>query len=161
MNKLEGLKAICRRFEDRLRTASAIPVKQASIVSYRHRGLEQVVARTDVPFSAAMKQQPSVPSEVEQQRVEGVLSEWDDLQSYLELVNRPGSRISSYREASPPGHTLVSFAELEESQAGACLTNILASFREAVNAEVPGTYAWLAHDSLHCSLRSLAVGKRQ
>ena len=31
----------------------------------------------------------------------GVLDEWSDMQAYLERVNAPGSRIGSYREASP------------------------------------------------------------
>ena len=91
----------------------------------------------------------SEPSDAEQARVRGVLDEWSDLETYLPRVNAPGSRISSYREASPQGSTLVAFIGASE------LREVVAPFRSAVDALLPGRYAWLDDASLHCTVRAL------
>jgi len=84
--------------------------------------------------------------------VQGVLREWDDLPQYLPAVNKPGSRIGSYREASPAGQTLVAFVA---DAAPPALHSALAAFRTAVDELLPGRYAWLEPASLHCTVRSL------
>ena len=82
-----------------------------------------------------------------------VLGEWDDLEAYLPKVNAPGSRAPSYRAASPAGHTCVHFLGLPA--AAPELAAELASFREAVDAALPGLYEWLDEASLHVTVRSL------
>ena len=92
------------------------------------------------------------PSEEELERVRGVLSEWDDVETYLPKVNAPGSRIGSYREASPSGSTLVAFLNAPPPP----LLEALRAFRAAVDAALPaGRYAWLDEASLHCTVRAI------
>ena len=78
-----------------------------------------------------------------------MLDECSDLEAYLPRVNQPGSRISSYREASPQGSTLVAFV------GGSELRELVAQFRSAVDALLPGRYAWLDDASWHCTVRAL------
>ena len=124
-----------------------VPVSSLSFVSYAHRGLESVRERSDVALGSAVDD--SEPSDAEQARVCGVLDEWSDLETYLPRVNAPGSRIGSYRESSPAGQTLVAFVGTTE------LRGLVAQFRSAVDALLPGRYAWLDDASLHCTVRAL------
>ena len=88
----------------------------------------------------------------------GVLDEWSDMQAYLERVNAPGSRIGSYREASPEGSTLVAFLGSGTGAAGSPseVGTLLSAFRSAVDALLPGRYSWLDDSSLHRTVRALA-----
>ena len=116
-------------------------------MAYDQRGLESVRERSDVALGSAVDD--AEPSDAERERVRGVLDEWSDLETYLPRVNAPGSRISSYREASPQGSALVAFIGTSE------LRELVAQFRSAVDALLPGRYAWLDDASLHCTVRAL------
>jgi hypothetical protein len=125
------------------------------------------------------------PDEVERARALSVVSEWlgGRLSAYLAKVNAPGSRISSYRNNSPKGSTLVARLGLvacttpspppesntkaaaartvegtgsaEEETPRSAISSHVAAFRAAVDAEFPGFFAWLDPASLHCTVRSL------
>ena len=143
--ELTRLRALCEEKASTL--VVRVPVATLSLVAYDHRGLESVRERSDVALGSAVDD--SEPSAAEQARVRGVLDEWSDLETYLPRVNAPGSRISSYREASPQGSTLVAFIGTSE------LRELVAQFRSAVDALLPGRYAWLDDASLHCTVRAL------
>jgi len=66
-----------------------------------------------------------------------------------------GSRISSYRHASPAGATLVTFLATSGGDQWASVLRQLRAFRESVDGAFPGRFAWLAEESLHCTLRAL------
>ena len=143
--ELTSLRALCEEHASQL--SLRVPVESLSFVSYDQRGLESVRERSDVALGSAVDD--SEPSDAEQARVRGVLDEWSDLETYLPRVNAPGSRISSYRESSPQGSTLVAFIGASE------LREVVAPFRSAVDALLPGRYAWLDDASLHCTVRAL------
>ena len=142
--ELTSLRALCE--EHALQLSLRVPVSSLSVVSYDQRGLESVRERSDVALGSAVDD--SEPSDAERERVRGVLDEWSDLEAYLPRVNAPGSRISSYRESSPQGSTLVAFIGASE------LRELVAQFRSAVDALLPGRYVWLAPASLHVTLRA-------
>ncbi len=143
--ELTSLRALCEDYASQL--SLRVPVSRLSFVSYAQRGLESVRERSDVALGSAVDD--GEPSDAEQARVRGVVDEWSDLEAYLPRVNAPGSRISSYREASPQGSTLVAFIGASE------LRELVAQFRSAVDALLPGRYAWLDDASLHCTVRAL------
>ena len=143
--EVTSLRALCEEHASQL--SLRVPVERLSFVSYAQRGLESVRERSDVALGSAVDD--SEPSDAEQARVRGVLDEWSDLEAYLPRVNAPGSRIGSYREASPQGSTLVAFIGASE------LRELVAQFRSAVDALLPGRYAWLDDASLHCTVRAL------
>ena len=143
--ELTSLRALCEEHASKL--SLRVPVERLSFVSYDQRGLESVRERSDVALGSAVDD--AEPSDAEQARVRGVLDEWSDLETYLPRVNAPGSRISSYRESSPQGSTLVAFIGTSE------LRELVAQFRSAVDALLPGRYAWLDDASLHCTVRAL------
>ena len=144
--ELTRLRALCEEHASKL--SLRVPVSSLSLVSYAQRGLESVRERSDVALGSTVDD--SGPSDAEQARVRGVLDEWSDLETYLPRVNAPGSRIGSYREASPQGSTLVAFVGASE------LREVVALFRAAVDALLPGRYAWLDDASLHCTVRALS-----
>ena len=143
--ELTSLRALCEEHASQL--SLRVPVSSLSFVSYDQRGLESVRERSDVALGSAVDD--SEPSDAEQAHVRGVLDEWSDLEAYLPRVNAPGSRIGSYRESSPQGSTLVAFVGTSE------LRELVALFRSAVDALLPGRYAWLDDASLHCTVRAL------
>ena len=57
--------------------------------------------------------------------------------------------IRDSRESSPQGSTLVAFV------GGSELRELVSPFRSAVDALLPGRYAWLDDASLHCTVRAL------
>ena len=143
--ELTRLRALCEEHASQL--SLRVPVSSLSFVAYDQRGLESVRERSDVALGSAVDD--AEPSDAEQARVRGVLDEWSDLEAYLPRVNAPGSRIGSYRESSPQGSTLVAFIGASE------LRELVALFRSAVDALLPGRYAWLDDTSLHCTVRAL------
>ena len=116
--ELTSLRALCEEHASQL--SLRVPVSSLSFVSYDQRGLESVRERSDVALGSAVDD--SEPSDAEQARVRGVLDEWSDLETYLPRVNAPGSRIGSYREASPQGSTLVAFVGTSELREPGALT---------------------------------------
>ena len=148
-DELCRLREICLDFSGKIgANESSLLVKSLSCVTYECRGLEKLKERIDVELHHSTNA-TGEPSPEEKRRVDGVVSEWEDLNAYLPKVNAPGSRIGSYRE-SKDGSTCVAFFEIPDN-----LRNILADFKLAVDSAFPGRYAWLADDSLHCTLRSL------
>ena len=143
--ELTSLRALCEEYASQL--SLRVPVSSLSFVSYDQRGLESVRERSDVALGSAVDD--AEPSAAERERVRGVLDEWSDLETYLPRVNAPGSRIGSYREESPSGVTLVAFIGTSE------LRELFALFQAAVDALLPGRYAWLDDASLHCTVRAL------
>ena len=146
-----------------------VEVGSLSVVEYSSRSLEIAARRrvAHVPFGHAPatscileETNQGSPPAGEVARVQSVLSEWDDIEGYLPKFNMPGSRISSYREASPSGATLVAFLFPDLLCRPVCagmppLLKAISIFRDAVDQEFPGRWVWLADESLHCTIRSL------
>ena len=127
-------------------------VATLSVVQYACRGLERLVKRIDITLDDNnVEEDNSKPSDEEQSRVNSVMSEWNDAQTYLPRVNAPGSRIGSYRQDTR-GNTCGAFID---SAMPSYLRKCLSEFRNAVNDEFSGRYVWLDESSLHCTLRSL------
>ena len=145
-----------------------------AVVQYRQRSLEEPWLRSDINFKASGidwdEEHDHEPAEAERQRVSAVLTEWNDEEKYLKKVhhcccccntspivvsqvNAPGSRISSYRSASPAGSTCVAY--WGEGQGAHNLRQWLRGFRKAVDDALPGYYNWMAEESLHCTVRAL------
>jgi hypothetical protein len=158
LEELAALRGLCEAHGAALRragAAAAVAVDALSLVRYSRRGLEAApgaappVARL-LPLLPPRSGAP--PEAAEAARVDATLAEWggERLASYLEGANRAGSRISTYREASPPGATLVAFLG-----AGAALDAALDAFQEAVDGAFPGRFVWLDRASLHVTVRGL------
>ena len=170
--QFERLRDMCNRYskqiidepassDDISTSNNRIKVATLSIVEYQHRGLERLHGRIDIPLDdystihshgdVEKDIRNSNPSEEEQSRVNKVISEWDDVQTYLPKVNAPGSCFGSYRQDSR-GCTCVAFID---SALPVRLRASLSEFRDALDKEFPGRYGWLDETSLHCTLRSL------
>jgi hypothetical protein len=159
LEELAALRALCEAHGAALRGAgapAAVAVDALSLVRYARRGLEAAggappVARA-LPLAQPRDGAPPEPAEAA--RVEATLAEWagERLPAYLEGANRAGSRISSYREASPPGATLVAFLGV----AGASALGVaLDAFAAEVEGLFPGRFVWLERGSLHATVRGL------
>jgi len=150
INQLERLQEICQLHSLAIFDESVtLKIKTISIVGYDHRSLEKICKQID--FQLADDNDPSLPSEIEIKKVDDVVAEWSNLESYLPKINASGSRIASYREESPSGHTCVTFLH----PLPLSLTAKLSNFQNAINEAFPDRYEWLADKSLHCTLRSL------
>ena len=153
LEQLQQLKVVCAQHAAAL--PAAVPLDSVSVIDYEQRGLERAVREHREllhPPSSAGSRAPhdARASAAEQERVRGVLSEWDDAAAYLPKVNAPGARLASYREESPSGCTCVCYLP---HHAG--LLECLARFRTAIDEALPGRYGWLDDHSLHCTLRAL------
>ena len=155
LDELRELRALCLEHAPRLE-GLLVHVTQLSLVHYISRGLEKAgrcrTAEIELP-AAAKEEVDAEPREIDRNIVSRIICEWDNAQAYLPHVNAPGSRINTYRAASPSGSTLVGFLQ---NQAPAELEKALAAFRVAVDTLLPGRYAWLADESLHCTLRAIS-----
>ena len=174
LEQFERLRGLCNQYSKQIITASSlssssseqlqnhttaessrIKVATLSAVQYECRGLERLVKRIDITLDDSphddAEEDSSKPSDEEQSRVNSVISEWNDAQSYLPRVNAPGSHIGSYRQDTH-GNTCVAFID---SAMPSHLRKCLSDFRNAVNDEFSGRYVWLDESSLHCTLRSL------
>ena len=125
-------------------------IASVSLVEYECRSLEKLLSRVDVSLERN-GWDPSEPPEGQKRIVSSVVEEWEDLSAYLEKVNAPGSRMTSYRMGSL-GATCVAF--LDQAMPTS-LKRILVEFRIAIDLAFPGRYAWLSESSWHCTLRSL------
>ncbi len=185
LEELCGLRTLCRELGGAL-LGRKVSVRQLSCVEYTQRGLEAAGRRRVVdealPPTRGQKL-VELPAAEETFRVQQVLGEWKDAESYLARANAPGSRIDSYRAASPSGTSLVCFlrppggahrpppatdtegaeemeveADEEDEREHLALRGLLeavAAFRSAVEELLPGRFAWLADESLHCTVRTL------
>jgi len=161
LENLHELKKLCEQHSARLGEMSVrsmtVRVKALTITQYTQRGLESAgrTQTTEVALEqpAAAPGEEEGPSADERARVAKVLSEWDDESSYLPHVVADGSRISTYREASPSGETLVAFLGDRYTPV---LHSALAAFRAAVDEKFPGRFGWLAEESLHVTVRALS-----
>lgn len=158
LEELQRLQALCKQHSVKLLEARGVtvPVTALSVVEYQARSLEAPRMRLDLPLlprSELGEVLSDMPSEEERARVQSVLAAGEDSATYLPKVNAPGSRASSYHEASPSGVTCVVFwgeqPELEP------LRIWLRGFQQAVDAAFPGVYSWVDEGSLHCTVRSL------
>ena len=153
LEQLQQLKDVCAQHAAAL--PAAVPLDSVSVIDYEQRGLERVVREHRELLQPPAAVGSSAPhdgraSAAEQERVRGVLSEWDDAAAYLPKVNAPGARLASYREESPSGCTCVCYLPHH-----ADLLECLARFRAAIDEALPGRYGWLDDHSLHCTLRAL------
>jgi hypothetical protein len=159
---------------------AVVPVKKLSVVHYKQRSLEEIIERreynvgtqttgggngsTSTSSSQSLESPETTttttttsnrnchdPSQEEKDRVNQVLSEWDDTTSYLENVRTPPAQ--PYREGSPTGYCCVIFLELKDTADP--IMNIIQRFRENVDEAFPGRFEWMQDSSLHCTLRAM------
>jgi len=150
IDQLERLQQICQLHASAIFDESlTLDVKTISIVDYKHRSLENICQRLD--FQLSDEYDPALPSDIELGKVDNVVAEWSDLETYLPKINASGSRISSYRGEPPSGYTCVTFLH----PLPISLATKLANFQDAINAAFPDRYEWFDNESLHCTLRSL------
>ena len=145
--ELQTLRGICAAHQAALQAAPPLEVAQLQLVLFGCRSLERRVACQRLPLSPPLDAAP--PSPAAAAAAAATLAEFEPqrLQAYWADVARDGSRETHYRGAAR-GATLV--APLH-----AAYTAQLAKFRKAVDAELPGAYAWFADDSLHVTVRAL------
>ena len=163
LDELKSIRAICQEYSNRLRNLSfRIPVKDLCLVHYEWRSLEQNGNPTTekIPLTIPTHENCEYQSSVNEEqviKVRSVLDEWNDVESYLPCANRSGSRLSSYREATPfPGLTLVASigTEVTENKVNG-LSELLSQLKDSLEALFPNRFIWFSPDSLHCTIRSL------
>lgn len=125
-----------------------VPVDCLSVVLFQCRSLERVLSEHVVSFRDGIIRNRDRPSRDETAVVDAVLRESsrECLGRYWPLASRDGGREPHYRD-DKFGATLV--ARLKKPPAA------VAEFRAAVDAALPGMYAWFHDDSLHVTLRGL------
>lgn len=159
LEQLEKLRDLCAAHSTLIvQQAQPLRVERLAYLRYQQRSLEQTDETVAVPLAAPPPDAEALEAATaeERARVSSVLGEWDDLEAYLPRVNAPGSRISSYREASASGQTLAAFlSDAADAEKTYKLRELLAAFELAVGALLPGAYQWLDPASLHCTVRSL------
>ena len=145
--ELDTLRAICTAHQVALQAAPPLQVAQLRLVLFACRSLERQVACQHLPLSPPLDDAP--PSAAAAAAAAATLAEFEPqrLHAYWADVARDGSREQHYRGAAR-GATLV--APLHAAYAAQ-----LAAFRAAVDAALPGAYAWFADDSLHVTVRAL------
>ena len=136
----------CRRGR---RLPGCVPVDGLSVVLFQCRSLERVLSEHVVSFrNDGIARNRDRPSRDETAVVDAVLRESsrECLGRYWPLAARDGGREPHYRD-DKFGATLV--ARLKKPPGA------VAEFRAAVDAALPGMYAWFHDDSLHVTLRGL------
>ena len=126
-----------------------VPVDGLSVVLFQCRSLERVLSEHVVSFRTnGIARNRDRPSRDETAVVDAVLRESsrECLEKYWPLAARDGGREPHYRD-DKFGATLV--ARLRRPP------RAVAEFRAAVDAALPGMYAWFHDDSLHVTLRGL------
>ena len=126
-----------------------VPVDGLSVVLFQCRSLERVLSEHVVSFrNDGIVRDRDRPSRDETAVVDAVLRESsrECLEKYWPLAARDGGREPHYRD-DKFGATLV--ARLRRPP------RAVAEFRAAVDAALPGMYAWFHDDSLHVTLRGL------
>jgi hypothetical protein len=175
--------ALCPSTGTKGQAVPAWPVDSLSAVVYSWRSLERLELSTDVPLGQdvtsegrATAARVAAVRETDAARVAAVMREWDAEEEYLPQVSKPGSRLSSYRQDSSGGATLVAFLAPRQRAAigsggvsggssgsrtgsdggvDSAILPVLREFRAAVDAALPGVYSWFDEGSLHCTVRSL------
>ncbi|GIL85232.1 hypothetical protein Vretimale_10728 [Volvox reticuliferus] len=162
--QFERLNVICREESAKLSQQAdkqAVLVDQLTVVFYECRCLERRLLEHVVPLHPTAPLDLRQPEASELDRVRGVVSEADSPE-YWFLASKDGSRESHYR-SSNLGVTLVhDLAVLQgrpraraAADYGSDLPGIVRSFRDRVEAELPGLYRWFNDSSLHSTVRAL------
>ena len=156
--QVETLRGLCAVHDERLSaSAHRVLVEELHTVLFACPSLERVLLRTRLRLEGAPSSEDALdahavsPEEVA--RVAAVLAEFDEDRdgSYSEAVAREGKRESAYRGAgAASGATLVAPLSVTDVEALA-----LQEFRDAVDAALPGCYAWFDDASLHVTVRGL------
>lgn len=169
IDQLRGLTELCRGFDAELRNIGAVTLTHCSVVAFASRSLEHCLCRVDYAFGAGngSVRNTQQRSNEEQDYDEGsykivqdVVRETEQLETYLSKVNAPGHRWGQHYNTVWTETTLACFLtngdeDVETSSSTGHLLALLASFRERVDALLPGAYRWMPQQSLHLSLRAL------
>ena len=145
----EGVPAEGVPTEEFAASPGCVPVDELSVVLFQCRSLERVLSEHVVSFrNLGIVRDRDRPSRDETAVVDAVLRESsrERLRKYWPLAARDGGREPHYRDDAF-GATLV--ARLRRAPGA------VAEFRAAVDAALPGMYAWFRDDSLHVTLRGL------
>ena len=145
----EGVPAEGVPTEEFAASPGCVPVDELSVVLFQCRSLERVLSEHVVSFrNLGIVRDRDRPSRDETAVVDAVLRESsrERLGKYWPLAARDGGREPHYRDDAF-GATLV--ARLRRAPGA------VAEFRAAVDAALPGMYAWFRDDSLHVTLRGL------
>lgn len=167
-DELRDLTALCRGFDAQLRALGPVPLARCSVAAFASRSLEHVLCRVDYPL-AKEEEDDASPSttrrdgeqeydEDSYEVVRRVVRETDRLDEYIEKVNAPGHRWGGHYDTVWTEATLVCFLADGSAAASPSTSRLLAavaSFREEVDALLPGAYVWMPEEALHLSLRAL------
>lgn len=129
-------------------TPGCVSVRDLSVVVYQCRSLERVLSEQVISLRGNTSR--AAPAPLETSAVDAVVEAFDgpeDADSYFFHAARDGSREMHYRETKF-GVTLV-------ARVGGKLPPAVAAFRDAVDAALPGMYAWFDDQSMHCTVRGL------
>jgi len=176
--QLETLNALCAAESSRFAfegDRASIEVGHASIVLFECRSLERALSVRDVAFDGASPVDPAPPTAEEHGRVEAILAE-SHAPDYWFAASGDGNREGHYRGAHL-GATLVFRHRMRDGGGGgaeggsggwgspappgsppsglARLQRVIDEFQAAVEAALPGMYAWFAPESRHVTLRGI------
>ncbi|KAK9903307.1 hypothetical protein WJX75_002515 [Coccomyxa subellipsoidea] len=155
--QLDSLLRICREETEILRgdelASHGFLVDRAAVAVFECRSLERLVSWQEVGFSGEVDE--SLPEAEETERVDRIMAE-AEAPDYWFAASRDGNRESHYRD-DHLGVTLAFGLPLETGhiEAAAQIGGLIDRFRQRVNAELPGMYAWFADNSLHVTLRAV------
>jgi len=147
-DELSRLHAVCAAHSAALQAAPPADVAELRLALFACRSLERLVACQRLRLRAPRDDAP--PSPAAAAAAAQTLAEFapQRLAAYWVDVARDGGREEHYRGAAR-GATLVAPLPADVYAAQ------LAAFRDAVDAALPGAYAWFAEDSLHITVRAL------
>jgi len=170
LDQLRKLTALCQEFEASLQRLGSVTLSNCSLVMFASRSLEHCLCRVDYPFVNEKLLPPTHPKNMAQEYdaasyeiVRDVVRETEEqLDEYINKVNAPGHRWGGHYNTTWTETTLVCFltngngnADNIISPSTSNLLDIVASFRERVDALLPGAYTWMPQKTLHLSLRAL------
>ncbi|BDA49980.1 hypothetical protein COCOBI_15-1080 [Coccomyxa sp. Obi] len=155
--QLDTLLRICREEseilrEDRLASQGFL-VDRAAVAVFECRSLERLVSWQEVAFSGEVDM--AEPEAEETERVDRIMAE-AEAPDYWFAASRDGNREGHYR-GDHLGVTLAFGLPLEEGnvEAATQIGALIGRFRQRVDAELPGMYAWFGDSSLHVTLRGV------
>lgn len=161
--QLETLLHICREESGRFQKPQspklqAVLVDKLKVVLYQNRSLERRIVSHVLPLQSTLDL--SEVTQEEKKIVDDVVNEADN-PDYWFQASRDGSREAHYRD-NVLGVTLIHDLAVCQGSAmaegyGSQLPGILESFRQRVDRELPGLYAWFSDASLHVTVRALIL----
>jgi hypothetical protein len=126
-------------------TPGCVSVEALSVVLFQCRSLERILSEQVIALHGEASH--GAPLQPERAAVNSVLAAFASVDDYWVKAGGDGSRELHYRETKM-GATLV-------ARVGGRLPDAVGAFKRAVEAALPGMYAWFEDASLHVTVRGL------